>query len=115
MARTKTKPASQSTIKHSAMNGTVGEVLTLGDAAGYLRLTEPDVLRLIHEQNLPARELGGEWRILKTALQQWLSEPHPKPEKDFWEACFGVFKDDPHLQEMVDEAYRRRRSGNGDE
>ena len=32
----------------------------------------------------------------------------PKFKKDFWEACVGVFKDDPHLDEIVKEAFRRR-------
>jgi excisionase family DNA binding protein len=89
------------------LNGPAGEVLTLGEAAAYLRVPEQDVLRLVREQNLPARRVGTEWRFLKTAIQVWLSQPVPGA-KDFWEACAGAFRDDPQLEEIVKEAYRRR-------
>src|SRR5277367_5054010 len=48
------------------------EVLTLVEAAAYLRLTEADVLRMVDEQGLSARQLGKEWRFLKSAIQDWL-------------------------------------------
>ncbi len=50
-------------------NGLAAEVLTLSEAAPYLRLSEPDVLQLIQEQGLPARQVGTEWRLLN-----WLSK-----------------------------------------
>ena len=40
------------------------EVLTLAEAAAYLRLAEKDLVRLVCEQGLPGRRLGHEWRFL---------------------------------------------------
>jgi hypothetical protein len=42
----------------------VGEVLTLIEAAAYFRVGQDDVLRLITEQDLPARRLGNECGIM---------------------------------------------------
>ena len=110
MPRTKPKPKpapALATPPAAMTNGPVGEVLTLSEAAAYLRLPEADVLRLVEEQALPARRLAKEWRFLKAAIQAWLSQP-VVGKKDFWEACAGVFKDDPDLEEIVKEAYRQR-------
>ena len=82
-----------------------GEVMTLGETATYLRLDEDEVVRMIREQGLPARLAGTERRILKAAVQQWLSQA-PTP-KGIWTAA-GSWKDDPYLDEMVQEIYRAR-------
>jgi excisionase family DNA binding protein len=93
------------------VNGPAGEVLTLAEAAAYLRLPEEEIVRLVREQELPGRYAGTEWRFFKTAIQQWLSQPGATaspPKKDFWESQLGAFKDDPHLEAIVQEAHRRR-------
>jgi excisionase family DNA binding protein len=111
MPQTKKKPQPTPT---SAVNGPVGEVLTLGEAAAYLRLPEADVLRLVDEQGLPARRLGNEWRFFKVAVQQWLSTPPPTPSdllqanKDAWLGLAGKYKDDPDLLAICEETYRQR-------
>jgi excisionase family DNA binding protein len=108
MPRTK-KHAESTTVPPLANNGPVqAEVLTLAEAAGYLRLPEEDVLRLVHEQALPARRLANEWRFLKAAIQQWLSTPPPKGSKEAQLAVAGAWKDDPYLQEELKEIYRQR-------
>jgi excisionase family DNA binding protein len=84
-------------------------VLTLAEAAAYLRLPEADVLRLVEEQGLPARQLGAEWRFLKAAIQEWLrSGPPPKPSKEAQLAVAGSWKDDPYVDEELKETYGRR-------
>jgi excisionase family DNA binding protein len=88
-----------------------GEVLTLAEAAAYLRLTESDVLRWVHEQGLPGRQVGSEWRFLKAAIQDWLSTGSPsalQANKEAWLSLAGAWKDDPDLEKIVEEAYRRR-------
>ena len=42
-----------------AADGPAGEVLTLPEAAAYLRFSEADVLHLVEEQNLPARRMAN--------------------------------------------------------
>jgi excisionase family DNA binding protein len=91
-------------------NGPAADVLTLNEAAAYLRLAEPDVLRLIQEQGLPARQVGAEWRFLKTAIQQWLSTATPTLEtrKEAQLALAGKHKDDPDVMRFCEEAYQQR-------
>ncbi len=83
------------------VNGPCGDVLTLAEAAAYLRLSESDVLRLVDEQGLPARRLANEWRFLKAVIQQWLSTPPPKGTKEAQLAVIGSWKDDPYVEEEL--------------
>lgn len=84
------------------------EVMTLAEAAAYLRLTEADLLQLVQEQGLPGRQLRNEWRFFKAALQQWLSTPTSMKNKEGIWAAAGSWKDDPYLEEMLKEIYRKR-------
>jgi excisionase family DNA binding protein len=111
MPRTKKRDSEQLRPSHvpSALNGPPSEVLTLAEAAAYLRLSEADVLRLVEEQALPARQLGKERRFLKAAVQQWLSAPRPPVTgKEAQLAVAGSWKDDPLVDEELRETYRRR-------
>ncbi|MBI1917954.1 MAG: helix-turn-helix domain-containing protein [Planctomycetes bacterium] len=110
--RTKTKPAPvpQSEPASAGVNGPFGEVLTLAEAAAFLRFPEADVLRLVDEQGLPARRLANEWRFLKAGIQHWLSigSPKPRSSKEALLALAGKYKDDPDLESILQEAMRRR-------
>jgi excisionase family DNA binding protein len=112
MARTKKKPdpVPQPVAVPAAQNGpgTETEVLTLAEAAAYLRLPEAEVLRMVREQHLPARQVGTEWRFLKPAIRAWLSQPAPRYSKEAQLAVIGSWKDDPDLEAMLEEIYRRR-------
>lgn len=91
-------------------NGPGGDVLTLAEAAAYLRLPEADVVRLVTAEGLPGRLVGTEWRFFRGALQQWLSvsQPTAAMRKAAILAAVGAFKDDPDLEDMVEEIYKRR-------
>ena len=111
MSTTKKKPAvGPASPPPAAMNGVAGEVLTLAEAAAYLRLSEADIVELIHSQHLPARLAGSEWRFLKAAIQQWLTSGSPTPHsrKEAQLALAGKYKDDPDLKRICEEAYRQR-------
>jgi excisionase family DNA binding protein len=84
------------------------EVLTLREAAAYLRIAEGDVLRLAKVQELPGRQIGNEWRFLKAGLQDWLRTPARRSGKEALLALAGAWKDDPDIEEIVREAHRRR-------
>ena len=91
------------------VNGSHHEVLTLLEAAEYLRLSQPEVIELIHSQGLPARFLGSDFRFLKSAIQDWLRTGiSPKSNKEAWLSLVGSCKDDPALEGIVEEAYRNR-------
>jgi excisionase family DNA binding protein len=81
MSTTKKNPALQSANPPlAAMNGAAADVITLAEAAAYLRLSETDIVELVHTQNLPCRLVGSEWRFLKAAIQQWLTSGSPTPQ-----------------------------------
>lgn len=106
--KNKVKPTKSPASLSVSENGTT-EVLTLAEAAAYLRLREEDVVRLVSEQGLPGRRIGEEWRFLKTALQGWLSTPLPPSRpQEYLMQWAGAFKGDPDLNDIVEEAYRQR-------
>jgi excisionase family DNA binding protein len=82
------------------------EVLTLAEAAAYLRVGETTILQAIRDQGLPARQLGADWRFLKSALQDWL-RVWPRKNRSLL-AHLGAVRDDPYLEEMLTEIYQRR-------
>ncbi len=85
-------------------------MLTLAEAAAYLRLPEAELVRLATAEGLPGRLVGTEWRFFKGAIQQWLSVSQPTTEmrKAAMLAMAGAWKDDPNLEDMVEEIYRKR-------
>ena len=83
-----------------------GEVLTLAEAAAYLRVGEATILQAIQHQGLPARQLGADWRFLKSALQDWL-RVWPRNNQSLL-AHLGAVRDDPYLEEMLTQIYQRR-------
>ena len=48
------------------------EVLTLAEAAAYLRVEEAALAELAEAGSLPARKISGGWRLSKRALNDWL-------------------------------------------
>src|SRR5947208_12978994 len=63
------------------------DVLTLSEAAAYLRLPEAEVVRMVHEQDLVARQGAPEWRFRKSDIQHWLcTGPVPElgPTEETW-------------------------------
>jgi excisionase family DNA binding protein len=85
------------------------EVLTLSEAAAYLRLPEAEVLRLTHEQGLPAQQAGSEWRFLLAAIREWLSRGQlATSNKEAWMKLAGVWRDDPFFEEFLREVNKGR-------
>lgn len=48
------------------------EVLTLGEAATYLKLAERTVHRMISRREIPCAKVGGQWRFMRSVLDDWL-------------------------------------------
>lgn len=84
------------------------EVLTLAEAAAYLRVPEAEVVCMVGPRGLPGRLIGSEWRFSKTAVDQWLLSPPAPSMKESLLALTGVWKDDPDVEEMLQEIYRQR-------
>jgi excisionase family DNA binding protein len=114
MAQTRTKSRKPAVKPESAesTNGSVAapaEVLNLADAAAYLRVTESQLIQLVHDQALPGRRFGTEWRFLKAAIQDWLRTPPKRGSREAVLSTIGAWKDDPLVEEEIKEIYRKRR------
>ena len=108
MPRTTAKPTKAANHKRPSVPAEKPEVLTLAEAAAYLRLPEAEVTRLVHSQDLPGRFTGQEWRFLKSAIQEWLSTPPPRHSKESLLSLAGAWKDDPFVEQELKEIYERR-------
>ncbi len=108
MPRTKSKPRKPPVSPEAPPNGTaeLPEVLTLEEAASYLRVPADAVLRMIDAEGLPARRFGADWRFSKVAVQAWLGAARPK--RGILNHI-GRIEGDPYAQEMIREIYARRR------
>lgn len=85
------------------------DVLTLAEAAAFLRTSADEVRRLMKEQGLPGRQVGDDYRFLKSAVQDWLRcIPVVQGKQTFWQTHFGALRGDPHLEEMLGEIYHQR-------
>jgi excisionase family DNA binding protein len=81
------------------------EVLTLEEAADYLRLPPSEVRRLVAEQDLPGREINGEWRFLKAGLEDWLCH---RSGRAILLAQAGALADDDALDQLRAQVYKER-------
>jgi hypothetical protein len=97
------------------------EILTLPEAAGFLRVSEEGLRADAINGKVPGRLVAGEWRFSRVALLNWLGQSgtnSPKEgtdsqlrsSKEKIRALIGVWKDDPTVDAMVEEIYRQRKS-----
>ena len=61
-------------------NGHNNIILTVAEVAEYLKLAERTVLRLVHDNTLPAARVGNQWRFLKSVIDEWLIKSMNIPE-----------------------------------
>ena len=76
------------------------DVLTLAEAAAYLRVEPAAVEQLVADEAIPARKIGGEWRFLKKALDDWLRFPGRHP-RDYWMMHPPWLMDSPFAEELL--------------
>jgi excisionase family DNA binding protein len=48
------------------------DVMTLSEVASYLKVAERTVLRMVHGGEIPCAKVGGQWRFLRTVVDDWL-------------------------------------------
>jgi excisionase family DNA binding protein len=51
------------------------EIMDVHEAAAFLKVSPATVRAQLAAQRMPGKRIGKEWRISRTALIQWLSEP----------------------------------------
>lgn len=106
------------------------EVWTLSDVASFLRIADAQLASEAEAGRLPGRNLGGEWRFLKSAIVRWLSnsevggvviaaDAHPgvihksMPKNKVTNRglldSIGAFADDETLLPMMEQIYIDRK------
>jgi len=48
------------------------DILTIREVAGYLKVTERTLYRLVQEGKLPAFKVGNSWRFRRADIDAWI-------------------------------------------
>ncbi len=90
------------------------EVMALAEAAVFLRVPEDGLKADAASGRVPGRLVAGEWRFTKATLLAWFNEPETaapkKSSKQRMLDLAGAWKDDPTVDAMVEEIYRKRKA-----
>jgi excisionase family DNA binding protein len=81
-------------------------VLTLAEAAKFLRVKKSALQKMVDEGRVPARKIGNEWRFLRSALEGWLTGKSDSRNAFLEQA--GAFRDDDTLMPMLEDIYKTR-------
>jgi excisionase family DNA binding protein len=77
------------------------EILSIKDAASYLKLNQMNVYKLVQKGVLPGFKVGGNWRFQKEILDDWMR--HKTMENRI---STLVVDDDPMVREILTEMIR---------
>jgi excisionase family DNA binding protein len=77
------------------------DILTLADAAAYLRVPEDAVLKLASDGMIPAQRIGGEWRFSRKALNDWVRYGGQQ-RRNGWLFPPDFFLESPFVEELLD-------------
>jgi excisionase family DNA binding protein len=80
-------------------------VMTLEEAATYLRLPVETVMRQAMQGQLPGRRIEDTWRFLKAAIDDWL---RTQDSRQLLLQQAGALADDETLATLREDIYRAR-------
>ena len=83
----------------------MGEVLTLEEAAGYLKLPQDTIEREVNQGKIPGRRIDRTWRFHKSALDEWL---HGQDGRPVLRSQAGALADDDTLAQLRSDIYSAR-------
>jgi excisionase family DNA binding protein len=49
-------------------------IMTIGEVAGYLKVTERTIYRLAAAKKVPAFKVGGSWRFSRSDIDEWIKQ-----------------------------------------
>jgi excisionase family DNA binding protein len=52
----------------------MAKLMTVGEVADYLRVTEKTIYRLLERRGIPATKVGRQWRFNITSIDKWLRQ-----------------------------------------
>jgi excisionase family DNA binding protein len=76
---------------------TLPNVLTLAEAAEYLRLSPESLVQQVELGNIPGQQVNEDWRFLRGAIDDWL---RGRDQRSVLLRHAGVFADDETLDEL---------------
>jgi excisionase family DNA binding protein len=82
------------------------EVLTLEEAADYLRLQRETIEREAARGRIPGRRIEDSWRFLKAAIDEWLRS---QDSRQVLLEQAGALADDETLSELLGSIYAKRK------
>lgn len=90
------------------MNRPLGktDVLTLAEAARYLRVKPAKLLAMAEARKVPSRLVEGEWRFLQSALENWLCGEEDPTQALLQQA--GTWCDDETVADLLRDIYKAR-------
>ena len=65
------------------------EILTLKEAAGYLKVTERTIYKLATAKKIPALKVGGTWRFSLADIDDWIRRQTSESSGDRSSASHG--------------------------
>jgi excisionase family DNA binding protein len=83
----------------------MGEVLTLEEAAGYLKLPQDTMEREVNQGKIPGRRIDCTWRFHKSALDEWLNG---QDGRSVLLSQAGALADDETLAQLRSDIYAAR-------
>jgi excisionase family DNA binding protein len=81
------------------------DVLTLDEAAEFLRISPEVAEQLASRGAIPGRRIGEEWRFLRHSIEEWLRRPDYKKTLL---AQAGSWREDETLADMLKAIYAAR-------
>jgi excisionase family DNA binding protein len=54
-------------------------IMTIGEVADYLKVTERTIYRLAGAKQIPAFKVGGSWRFSKADIEAWIKKQSTQP------------------------------------
>jgi excisionase family DNA binding protein len=56
------------------MNVSFPEIMTIGETAQYLRISQSSLYKLAQGRRIPCQKVGRHWRFRREAIDRWLEE-----------------------------------------
>jgi excisionase family DNA binding protein len=62
------------------MDANFPEIMTIGEAAQYLRVSSSSLYKLAQTGRVPCQKVGRHWRFRREAIDRWLEQAGPMPK-----------------------------------
>lgn len=87
----------------------MNEILNMQEVCELLSVSEKTMIKLLKEENIPARKIGREWRFSKAAIIQWIGSGDSTnySSQEEGEEIYKYDKETSKLLELLDRVHDR--------